>query len=78
MAIAEGFRRYTATVRLQVEVDVQDVWGESCTVAQVERQASTAAMGLLQKALIGDDRARARIRATGTVLAVVVEPEKRT
>jgi hypothetical protein len=46
---AKNVRRYTAKVRLSVEVEVASVWGEDCTVAQLVKQASIDAADYLAK-----------------------------
>ena len=38
-----------ATVRMTLEVEVPDTWGPECTLDQVERQATAAAIGAIAR-----------------------------
>jgi hypothetical protein len=52
----------TARVTLTIEIEIPSSWGESCDLAQVHKQASETAVGMLRdhhgKHLIGDGRGR--------------------
>lgn len=43
-------KRYKAKVQFTVEVNLNSVWGEGCTIEQIQLQAEREALALLVKA----------------------------
>lgn len=42
----------TARVRLTIDVEVPDTWGDECTLGQARKQAVDAALGAVRRGLI--------------------------
>ena len=56
-----------AKITVTVEVFLSDTWGDECTIAQINKQASDSAIGLLRRAYNGKD-----VQITGTPVVTVV------
>jgi hypothetical protein len=58
-----------------MEVDVSDSWGPDCSIAQVHRQASEAAIGMIRNSLVREHPQRVRI-LDAVPTAILTEPKK--
>lgn len=75
--------RARARVQVTVEIDVDDVWGEDCAIAQVHKQAKESARNALQCGLIlnytkmgHDQKTAAKIVSEPLVTSVLVEEDR--
>jgi|GEM_PF-5942097 hypothetical protein len=59
----------TATVSINLEIEVNDTWGDQCSVAQVKKQSMESANGMLSKLLEG----HRNINMKGSVECVAIK-----
>ena len=65
----------TARVHITLEIDTDDVWGEDCSIGQLNKQATYSAINILNNLLSVKEGCIQRIRVIGEpkVIGILTE-----